>query len=800
MMNLDPSTAPPETETVPPAVAPVYLDRSGEAIAPVGCLEADSEAAWSRLALENQPLLIRGRAAEKAVLFYRGRGRSCLELQSPRMELESLGIANEGLAWIEAQWGPDFGARFSRLPQPLRPATLLAALFPSGDVNWSGSPSRSHAARWLLWRAEAASDAVSGLVNGQAALWQGQAAPDIAPLYTPIDTKGAQKLLRIWLGMDAIEGDSLLSAGVFPLAVPAFWLQTARSEWMADLAGRGVAVWNELRTRALLSDALRREAATATAKFLNHHSQHLTPALLAELSEYLAPETFAMLQDLVPPAQPPDLSADASAAQALRWFHEFYWPFRCWQARLPAPVAGQNAAPSFLDHREVSRAAARDFGKWYLNFYARALSGGAGIEFLAGSRARALREPGDSITTATDVTLFVIVDGLHEGDATVLLGHLKARSERLEVLEKGRAFTVLPTITEIAKPALWWGLPPRVAVPLTAGLGRFDAASDGAERAGTRAFAYPDSLLSGRELKEHADVRVLGQAQEGEFWVWNVLALDTAYHRNYPPATTLQEAGQVLESVATKIAAAVEAIPSHLTLRIVISADHGRLPGPSQRCHPAPPGCQTHGRAALVTQAAAAPALDFTEQDYIWEADANGERVWLNPRRFGLAAPAVVCADENGFTLSSGAHSEHFSHGGLWPEELVVPWLVLARDQGVPHIEAEVSGKAKAGAVGTLKVEARNGGEMSLILQEVRLVLGPRDERKLGVSASLPPLGSLTQELALARWPDSAAAARATAVLVLSRPDGSRFEVVARANLESEELYRPSNILEDFDF
>ncbi len=786
-MNLETALVTPEE------AAPVYFDRSGEAIAPAGCVEVENEAAWLRVALESAPLLIRGKTGEKAAAFYAGRGRVCLELQSPRVALEGLGVDSEGLEWLRTQWGEEFTARFAQLSQPLKPATLLAALFPEAKVSWSAPPSREGAARWLLWRAEGAPDALQELLNRQAALWQEISAPDVAPFYAPENADNARKLLRVWMGLDEAGRDFPAGAGVFPIEIPAAWRESARGQWMADLAGRRVGVWDELRARALLGDSLRREAATATAKYLGHHSGNITPELLNDLGQYLAPDVLAPLDDLVPPAVPVALALEADGGESLHWFHDSYWPFRRWQARLSEENENSNAA------REATRAAARSFGVWYLGFYARALAGGLGMEFLAGSRARTLREADSCPNQAAPVTLLVIVDGLHEGDAASLLTRLKSLTTRLEVLERGRAFTAIPTITEIAKPALWWGLPPVQAAPLTAALGAFDAAADGPERAGTRAFSWPDSAAPGRELKEHADVRVLNEAGEGEIWVWNVLALDKAYHKNYPPATTTQEAAGILDLVADRIAAATEAVPEHLAFRVVITADHGRLPGPSPRTHPTPPGSKNHGRTALVDDVEAAPALAFTEQDCIWGSDGGGERVWLNPRRFGLSMPAVICADENAFAPSAGAHIEYFSHGGLWPEEIVVPWIALARDQGVPHIEATLSGKAKAGGIGNILLEARNGSEMNLILQEVRLIFSPRDERTLGVSQVLKGLSPLRHEMALQRWPDTVAAARAKAILVFSRPDGSRFEVAGQTRLESEELYRASNILEDFD-
>lgn len=770
------------------ACAPVYFDRNGDALAPTKCLEATTETQWLRVALKPEPLLIRGPVVEKARLFYGGRDRMCVALQSPTLALQGLGLEKESIAWIRAHWGDEFETRFSQLPQPLRPAALLAALFPATGVPWFAAPTRESAARWLEWLAESDIPEIAPLLRAQAGQWQGQASDEIAPLFASTDAEGAKTFLSAWLALEARPRDFPASAGEFPIEVSTNWKERARKRWLSDLAGRGAAAWKELCARPTLGSALRAVAAEATATYLCRHPQQINAELLASLQPHLATETIAQLHNLVPPAAPEPLEIDASADAVLLWFEKQYWPFRRWQSALQKESAHYSQAQS------TARTAARAFADWFLRFYSRALASGTGAEHLAGRRLGQWRAE----HSGGKLTLLVIVDGLHAGDARVLLERL-SKSKRLQLLNESPAFTAIPTITEIAKPALWWGLPPREAAPLTAKTGAFESAETGA--GGTRSFDWPDGQGVGRELKEHADVSVLSAAQAGEVWMWNVLKLDSTYHKNYPPATTQSEAATVINGLAERIAAACEAVPEHLALRVIISADHGRLPVSSARSHPVPKGCAGHGRAALVCDASATSPIAFTGRDFIWESDGGGERVWLNPQRFGLSAPAVVCADENAFEVVSGAKTEHFSHGGLWPEEVIVPWMVLARDAATAHVEITLSGRAKAGAVGTLKLEARNAGEMNLIVQEVRARFGPRpqDERVVGVSQAVPALDVLVHTLALERWPDGESAARCEAIVVLARPDGSRFEVAAAVELESEELYRASNILDDFD-
>src|SRR5690606_39189952 len=95
---------------------------------------------------------------------------------------------------------------------------------------------------------------------------------------------------------------------------------------------------------------------------------------------------------------------------------------------------------------------------WYLEQYPRALNGGALSNHLSFMRAAATKRETDS-----QVTLLIVMDGLHSLDAQQLLQGLQRLTDRLTVLANDLTFAPLPTVTKICKPALFAGVAPEHA-------------------------------------------------------------------------------------------------------------------------------------------------------------------------------------------------------------------------------------------------------------------------------------------------------------------------------------------------
>jgi hypothetical protein len=95
-------------------------------------------------------------------------------------------------------------------------------------------------------------------------------------------------------------------------------------------------------------------------------------------------------------------------------------------------------------------------------------------------------------------------------------------------------------------------------------------------------------------------------------------------------------------------------------------------------------------------------------------------------------------------------------HGGLFPEEVIVPWLELQSRVEEPSYTFNVSGVGIAGTSGELIVEVTNHGHLALVLQYLVLEngavvdfpqssvtrIGALEKRKLSVQCPVWPANS----------------------------------------------------------
>lgn len=299
------------------------------------------------------------------------------------------------------------------------------------------------------------------------------------------------------------------------------------------------------------------------------------------------------------------------------------------------------------------------------------------------------------------------------------------------------------------------------------------------------------------DVQGHRDAsRALQSAHAGDMVIWKPLEPDKTYHEVADASILRVHVENTLAALAENIVEAARAVPDSLSLQVILSTDHGRLLGQSRRVHPVPEGFAPHGRAATWSL----PASTWGSLPFDGEGLARcGEGVAiLNPERFGLPFPVAVSLDEGSFLDAAGrGGGESFPHGGLFPEEVVVPWIVLRRDARELQIQARASGKAKAGARGVILIEIENPNPVRLQVLGLRLRLGTRDERALNVEGGAPPFDTFTLEAALEPWPQGGPARAASGSLLLARPDGQEFEVALEMAMDTDELQSRDDILGD---
>jgi hypothetical protein len=170
--------------------------------------------------------------------------------------------------------------------------------------------------------------------------------------------------------------------------------------------------------------------------------------------------------------------------------------------------------------------------------------------------------------------------------------------------------------------------------------------------------------------------------------------------------------------------------------------------------------------------------------------------------RFGLETNVAIPLDESGFMGNEGQGGEEFyPHGGLFPEEVIVPWIELVRDVSKPKIEVEISGKGRARRNGVLGVRILNLGDVEVFADKV--VLRGRDGRERQValqSLSIKPLNVTTVNVDLDNWPSPNETPHIQAVATIRQPNQLQFDYEAVVNLVSEDIYvARDNILEDLE-
>lgn len=720
----------------------ILLDRIGDAELPPDYALVETEVDFLRLAPEGQPLFVRGeRLCDWASHFYRGRKMVVREVQSPIRELQ---VAVPTLSDTQAytlyeRIGP---TRWGKLERPLQALHLLESLYPLRM--WLDPPSLSHAAEWLLWLHHVRPDPIIRSVFAPIVeIWRDAASDTERHLYYATDGEMAGEFLRAWLHITP--RPTFATIDMFPLAVPPDLMNEARQIWAQQIIESRGGAFDKIE-RLLLPGPLRRVAAEETAAYLLHHPEDLTRERCQRLARFLVSKRQEELTALLPPEQPAALPT--LVQDVLNWFEAQYLPFRLWQSR-----HGDAEADA------AAESAALHFAKWYLAEYPKGLMGDALHEHLSFNQA---------ISSASDdgTTIVIVLDGLHAEDARQLVVALERDVRRLSLLERRWVFAVVPTVTRFAKDALLKGREPSEA---------------------------KNKPLLAPVLPERIDpTHQLAKAQPGDVLVWRVMEPDDTYHKRNAYETLSRAVESALNRVSLTISDIVDNVPDERLLRIIITTDHGRLLRRAVRTAPVPPGMQSHGRAAWGSK-----RHDFEESGVLYEGDI----AFLHGERFGLpddASEAAVLIGSAMFRTNDGkAGSEAYPHGGVTPEEVIVPWLVFQRDWKEPELVITLGGNGIGGQKGRARIRVMNLGDAELTILHVTLRLSDNESSEHDLGMIVKPRSTEEGIVELDPWPTEAEYRAATALATIELPAGQRFSTSVKLELVTEEMYRRDNILED---
>lgn len=725
-------------------MAIIRLDRDRSAPILDGYTLISTEVEFLKLATEGRPLHIRGdRLCTWAEAFYTARDIEFQETPSYIRELHGLmpTLSQTEISRLMTL----LGSKLETLERPLQIDTLLNAAAPQSI--WHEPPSLQHLAEWLLWLDETeVLDVVTPLLETHISRWKSEELPFDTQLYDIRTKKEAHQALESWLGVTDREQFPIRQE--FPLdEVPLVYQDAARQTWREEIIQSKGIKFEQL-SRQKIPFSLKKIGAEETFQYYVRNQNDLDVQRLETLVPFLKGKQVSALRKILPPSQPSVLPTDPYGVTA--WYIREYLPYRDWQQ-----------ASGSIEGREVAIGAARQFEMWYLENYPKGINGGGLHRWLSFNKVNQVNCPESCIT------LVIILDGMHVPDSRLLLQSVLGQTQRLSVTSQEYVFAPIPTVTRFAKEALLKGVPPNL--------------SDNLEPIG--------KILPER----HSPALRLRNAEKGKIYFWRILEPDETYHHKNSSENLLHDVEGRLEAEALKIKEIVENIPDGIVLQIILTTDHGRLLSETQKTIPVPANMESHGRAAWGQSPYPFNATSFCVEDDI---------AYLMGDSYGMAADIAIPLDEGAFKDNGNrSGSELFPHGGIFPEEVILPWIVLARDLVQPEATIKISGNGRARRDGIFKVEVLNKSDVEISLESVTLTLRTGTTIHLSSDQKISARSRAEIDLSYNPWPSAGDVETVHAVARMRLPNQMEYEYLAEASVQSEDIYiRPrENILEDLD-
>ena len=637
----------------------VVLDPTGLYSPPSGCVEIKTEVEWMQTFFQSNELYwVTGKGLQASRLcdwtrewlrVWNKLDAILEEKQNPRTRLQSM----FGSVPIPAEWNNQqilqLATAIDAYPSEDPVAHLLADLTEGDRQVWFGSPSIRHLAQWL-------SVQVPHVYKPLERIWQNQIVENASELANYYQTEDKLQLLRQWTGI--IQPSAKVKAlGRYPLPIPRFLTGEFRSLWERQLLRNEGRAIDEL---APNQQSGMEQIASLAYTILKTRPSWITKERKRKLSDFLNFQERCDLDSLQPPPQPEPLNLEASAKDAMQWVTDQYLPFRRWDA----------AIHSSSTRPRISDLLADSFVNWILEHYPELRFTSSVLNYSVASLVQDLCQK--------NPVLWVVVDGLGWLDHQELLINLTRNSRfSIETALEPR-ISILPTKTEYAKWSLYTQLPPSHStwVP-DAGKG-FPMMGTG-KRYTDR--AYKRGTLH-QDLKKNAH----------QLYCWDTDKFDHLYHTEQDWQNLYQvQRPYVLEGIARDIEYCVKQHPNPENLRIVIASDHGQLIGEAEHLSNCPEGLDLKGRMA------------------IGKTD-DPRFVILEAERYGL--PHDLSIVRGAACLNAFSYTEKNeiigSHGGLFPEEVVVGVSVLRPFTARLPVQVTCHGEGNSGQRGELTLEIDN--------------------------------------------------------------------------------------------
>jgi hypothetical protein len=715
-----------------------YLDPSAQNSENFELTIVDNEVSLLRALSHGGSVLIQGDVLCKwAKNIADSRSIDIVLLESPATELVEILPA---LSFENAKgFFNDHKDIFRKIKRPINPIDIFQALWP--DANLMGRDfDEYHALNWLIFLIETDFNEFDKKFISAVSVSFVEEAPDIFRCVYSANCDSAWAKFIEWNKIK--ESNCKWPPIPGSVELPIKSNNRLLSEFSSQLIQTDGLFFEKFILREPPVDLIRKVAREAV-KFFRSNPLLINHKTFELLDPFLKLKDRDTLLTLLPPNDPG--LPPVEIYKLIQWFKRSYLPFRIW-----SQLSNDHNSTIKVDK------IIKSFSSWFLDYYVTARVGGKGAELFSWSKTAELG------ISNSNITLLIVLDGLGYRDAEFISKQITGLSSRLSVEDFEIVVSPLPTVTEFAKKALFAGLPPSKAIEIREQIGVF-------------------------EKGVPAIIRSLNSAKPGDVVIWSLVEPDNIYHKKSDARSICREIEGWLHGFSQKIVDVANEVNASKILNIIITTDHGRLLSGSTRMHDVPKDMVAHGRAAW-----GGTKRGFGKEGYIVEDNI----AYLHPDRFGVPEVCAILLNGDSFKMIDGRGGEEsFPHGGIYPEEVFIPWLSMVRDQSEVKLNVILGGRGVAGASGTYDLEIINPGNSSVYCFEFVL---PISGEIVPLDLEIKAMCRFETNIKTKNWPKKTEVEKLEATLNYGLPSGERRGVSVHPVLEIEEMYQQNDILNDW--
>jgi len=720
----------------------ILLDRDESADPIHGYRIVKTEIDLLDYALSEQDLLIRGYSlCEWAESFYKGRGVTCASAPSVVRDLMH---TYGGMSYEHAQFIATKLLTSKIKIADYSPQEILGAFFPT--YLWDSSASEKHAADWLLWLDETEPpEAFQSILLPLVYEWK-KDKPELNDIYNSTTPESARLILEKWLGADVTP--FIDKFGEFPTSVSNKWIHKLTDVWVSNMIKTQGAFFSSfIRSHTLRQ--LKQAIAKVALDYFEKNPEFITIEIYNRIVRFASGKDAERASALRPVPEPGELPSDPDAV--IDWFVAEYLPYKSWCLN-----TGINTG--YTRVLELGR----KFAEWYLDFYPKALNSKKHISFFQSQNLRSAH--------SKSINLLIVLDGLHYLDAKFVMNALLSGkdAQRLGMIESSLCFAPVPTVTEFTKGALVRGVQPSLTKEI--------------------------EILGEDVSEQETPTKKIKLAQPGDLVIWRIQEPDNTYHKKNKNSTLLMEIEGQLATQVKKILDVIDQVPLSVDVNIFITTDHGRYLGVSKRVVAVPEEMEAHGRAAWGNA-----NIEFPKSGYVIKDNI----AYLSRHRYGFEnreCDVAVILDDNAFQDKT-YKQEKYPHGGLFPEEVIIPWMVFTRNIENPQVEISISGDGSANQPGKLLLITTNSSHINLSIIRCEFEFGPDKIISIDKKVSIPSMKETKIEIDIPAWPSSEQVKIGKSRIVLALPSEDELEKSPLLSaITVNELYtRDKSLLEGLD-